>query len=119
MSKPWYVAVSADRETVCVLDIAKGCIGHRLKKGQILFFYTQKDAVEYSGLVVGIDYFFIGTKEQDGNVCEVHRAPFCGVMNQRFYFCNSYPLKLAGNEIAVIPNNVTCTSIVYFLFFLR
>lgn len=118
LSSPWYLAVSADQETVCVLDMEKSCIGHRIKNGEILFFYTQKDVMEYSGLAVGSDYFYIGTKSQEGNVHEVHRVPFSGAM-KRLNFCNSYPLKLVGNEISLIPGNVTCAGVVYFFSFLR
>ena len=96
---PVFLGVSADKNTIYVLDGYNGCYGITLD-GQIVFHYQNSEAGVYNGLVVDSDGLSIGS--WDGNKSQVEKLNFNG---ERQEVCtiygNSYPLKLVENELVV------------------
>ena len=66
-SFPVFLGVSADKNTIYVLDCDKGCYGITFE-GQVVFHYQNPEAEAYSGLVVDSDGLFIGSDENKGQV---------------------------------------------------
>lgn len=117
LSRPWFLACSADQEIVHILDADKGYIGYSLKDMQVLLQYHDKEVKLYKGLAVGGNCLFIGTESQDGNVTEIRRLPFSGAV-ERLNFCNSHPLQILGTEIA-LTSAITGDNVLDFCIFLR
>ena len=98
-SAPVWIGVSADKNTIYVLDIDKGCYGIALD-GQIVFHYQNPEAKCYNGLVVDSDGLFIGSYL--GSEFQAEMLNFSGEREEVFtIFGNSYPLKLAENELVL------------------
>ena len=101
-SAPLCLGVSADKNTVYVLDCNKGCYGISLD-GQIGCHYQNPEAKGYFGLVVDSDGLFICSKV--GIDCQVEKLNFSGEREEVFtIFGNSIPLKVLENELALYGN---------------
>ena len=96
---PAFLGVSADKNTIYVLDLDKGCYGIALD-GQIVFHYQNSEAGGYGGLVVDSDGLFIGSWV--GNKDQVEKLNFSGERQEVCTsFGGSWPLKLVENELVV------------------
>ena len=96
---PGFLGVSADKNTIYVLDQYKGCYGIALD-GQIVFHYQNSEAVGYGGLVVDSDGMFICYRV--GSEFHVEKLNFSGERQEVCtIFGNSRPLKIVENELVV------------------
>ena len=96
---PRFLGLSADKNTVYVLDCRKGCFGITLD-GRIIFNYQNQEAELYCGLVVDSDGLFIGTRID--NKDHVEKLNFNGERQEVYsIFGNSFPLRLVENNLAV------------------
>ena len=103
---PAFLGVSADKNTIYVLDCIKGCYGITLD-GQIVFHYQNSEAVGYLGLVVDSDGLLIGSR--DGNKYQVEKLNFNGERQEVCtIFGNSRPLKLVENKLVVFQWDDRC-----------
>ena len=94
---PLFIDSSANKNTIYVLDVFKGCYGIQLD-GLVVFHYQNPETKVYGGLVSGSDGLFIGSF--DGSGFMVEKLSFSGERVEACtIFCNSYPLKLVGNEM--------------------
>ena len=98
-SAPLCIRVSADKNTIYVLDSYKGCYGITLD-GQIVFYYQNPEAKFYMGLEVDSDGLFIGSAV--GNESQVAKLNFSGEREEvcTIFGCSS-PLKLIENELVL------------------
>ena len=102
---PWYLGVSADKNTIYVLDWWKGCYGITLD-GQ-MFHYQNREARNYIGLVVDSDGLFIGSRV--GSVMQIEKLNFSGERQEVCtIFGDSYPLKLMENQLVVFQVDDKC-----------
>ena len=96
---PDITAVSADNNTVYVLDLDRGCYGIT-SDGQVLFHYQNPVAESYAGLAVVSDGLFIASAV--ANKYQVEKLNFSG---EREEVCTifgiSYPLKVVENELVL------------------
>ena len=94
-----FLGVSADKNTIYVLDCIKGCYGITID-GQVVFHYQNSEAVGYLGLVVDSDGLLIGFRV--GSEFHVEKLNFSGERQEVCtIFGNSRPLKLVENELVV------------------
>ena len=94
-----WIGVSADNNTIYVLDGNKGCYGITLD-GQIVFHYQTPEAESYYGLIVDSDGLFIGSGV--GSKYQVEKLNFSGEREEVFtIFGNSYPLNLVENQLVL------------------
>ena len=97
---PGWIGVSANNNTIYVLDHYKGCYGITVD-GQVVFHYHNADVKQYVGLVVDSDGFFISSVIA-GNMYRVEKINFIGEREEVFsVFVDSYPLKLVENELVL------------------
>ena len=94
-----FLGVSADKNTIYVLDLNKGCYGITLD-GRIIFHYQNQEADAYGRLVADSDGLYIGTKVKGKFQVEKlnlngERQGECSV------FGSSWPLRLVENNLAV------------------
>ena len=90
-SAPLHIGVSADKNTIYVLDNNKGCYGITLD-GQIVFHYQNPEANHYSGLVVASEGLFIQSFFAGHEFNQVEKINFSGEREEVFkIFDNSYP----------------------------
>ena len=98
----WFLGISADKNTIYVLDFRKGCYGITLD-GRIMFTYQNQEAQNYMGLVVDSDGLFIGTRID--NKYQVEKLNFSGKRQEVYsIFGDSYPLRLVDNKFAVFQH---------------
>ena len=94
-----FLGVSADKNTIYVLDWEKGCYGITLD-GRIMFHYQNQEAEYYYGLVVDSDGLYIGTSVD--NKYQVEKLNFSGERQEVCsIFGDSRPLRLVENNLAV------------------
>ena len=105
-SAPGFLGVSADKNTIYVLELDKGCYGITLD-GQVVFHYQNSEAGGYNGLVVDNDGMFIGPWV--GNKCQVEKLNFSGKRQEVCtIFGDSWPLKIVENELVVFQWDDRC-----------
>ena len=116
-SAPKFLGVSADKNTVYVLDCYKGCYGMSLD-GQIRFHYQNPEAKGYGGLVVDSDGLFIGSEVGIG--FQVEKLNFSGEREEVcIFFGKSMPLKVVENELALFHVDVSSGRCVIFYCLLK
>ena len=94
-----FLGVSADKNTIYVLDINKVCYGITLD-GRIIFHYQNQEADWYYGLVVDSDGLYIGTRIK--GKYQVEKLNFDGERQEVYsIFGDSFPLRLVENNLAV------------------
>ena len=102
-SVPVFLGVSADKNTIYVLDMEKGCYGITLD-GQVVFHYQNSEAERYRGLVVDSDGLFIGFRVI--SVRQIEKLNFSGERQEVCtIFGDSWPLKLVENELVVFQRD--------------
>ena len=96
-SVPMFLTSSADKYTVYVLDVAKGCYGITID-GRIMFHYEDPNAECYRGLVIDSDGLIIGSRVE--NKVQVEKLTFSGERRKVYTsFGNSLPLNLIENQL--------------------
>ena len=96
---PGMIGVSADKNTIYVLDTKKGCYGLTLD-GQVVLHYHNPEAKWYLGLVVDGDGIFLGF--WGGSEFQIEKLNFSGEREEVCtIFGNSHPLKMVENELVV------------------
>ena len=100
---PEFLGVSADKNTIYVIDHYTGCYGITLD-GHVVFHYQNTEAELYYGLVVDSDGLFIGSYV-DAEY-QVEKLNFSGERQEVCtIFGNSIPLKIVENKLVVFQTD--------------
>ena len=110
---PAFLGVSADKNTIYVLDHYKGCYGITLND-HVIFHYQNPQAQCYGGLVVDSEGLFIGSKVAGDY--QIEKLNLSGEQQEVCAnFGDSYPLKLMENELVVFQYDVRSIKFYCFL----